>query len=409
MKFSDFNLTPLLLEGLDAMGFEKPTPIQEQVIPIIIHKRDLIACAQTGTGKTAAYLLPLLHYISQNKIPHTVALIIAPTRELAQQIDQAFQGFAYFTHASSIAVYGGSDGNAFEREKKALKEGTSVVIATPGRLMSHLNMGNARFDQLECLILDEADKMLDMGFYDDIMRIITYLPAKRQNLLFSATMPPKMRELAKKTLHDPAEVNIAMSKPAEGILQGAYLLNDSQKTPLLKTLLPSEKFGKHHEKPMSVLIFASTKAEVKSLEIELRKLKLPSKAIHSDLSQKEREEVLLSFRNHSTQILVATDILSRGIDIEDISLVINYDVPGDAEDYVHRVGRTARAESTGVALTLVNPRDQHRFAQIEALIERTIPKLSLPPEIGSAAAWNPKKQERRFSGKKNSGFAKRRK
>lgn len=409
LNFSDFKLAPLLLEGLDAMGFEKPTPIQDQVIPLVMNKRDLIACAQTGTGKTAAYLLPLLDHISQNKIPHTAALIIAPTRELAQQIDQAFQGFAYFTHASSVAVYGGNDGQSFDREKKALKEGTSVVIATPGRLIGHLNMGSARFDQLECLILDEADKMLDMGFYDDIMRIITYLPAKRQNLLFSATMPHKMRELARKILHNPAEVTIALSKPAEGILQGAYLVSNEQKTPLLKTLLIREKSGKTSQTPRSVLIFASTKSEVKSLELELRKLKLPSRAIHSDLTQQQREEVLLSFRNRSTQILVATDILSRGIDIENIGLVINYDVPGDAEDYVHRVGRTARAESTGVALTLVNHRDQHRFAQIEALIERTIPKLALPPELGAASAWNPKKDGRRFNRKKHSSPAKRRK
>lgn len=394
MTFSDFKLTPPLLEGLDAMGFSKPTPIQEQVIPIIIKKHDLIACAQTGTGKTAAYLLPLLDHISHNKIPHTVALIIAPTRELAQQIDQAFQGFAYFTHASSMAVYGGSSGEVFDREKKALKEGASVVIATPGRLLSHLNMGSHRFDQLEVLILDEADKMLDMGFYDDIMKIITYLPAKRQNLLFSATMPPKMRELAKKILHHPEEINIAMSKPAEGIMQGAYLLNDAQKTPLLKTLLVGKKFT-------SVLIFASTKSGVKALERELRQLHLPAKAIHSDLSQEERESVLLGFRNRSTQILVATDILSRGIDIENIGLVVNYDVPGDAEDYVHRVGRTARAESTGVALTFVNAHDQYKFAQIETLIEKTIPKLPLPPELGAGVAWNPKKQPGRFSGKKN--------
>jgi ATP-dependent RNA helicase RhlE len=409
LNFTDFHLSPLLMEGLDAMGFEKPTPIQEQVIPLVMNKRDLIACAQTGTGKTAAYLLPLLDHISLNKIPHTAALIIAPTRELAQQIDQAFQGFAYFTHASSVAVYGGSDGQVFEREQKALKEGTSVVIATPGRLLSHLNMGNARFDQLEYLILDEADKMLDMGFYDDIMRIITHLPVKRQNLLFSATMPQKMRVMARKILHEPAEITIAVSKPAEGILQAAYLVSNEQKTPLLKTLLTRQKSDKHSESAQSVLIFASTKSEVKSLERELRQLRLPAKAIHSDLSQQEREAVLLGFRNHSTQILVATDILSRGIDIENIGLVINYDVPGDAEDYVHRVGRTARADTTGVALTLVNHRDQHRLAQIEALIERTIPKLALPPELGVASTWNPKKQDGRFNGKRHAGFAKRRK
>jgi superfamily II DNA/RNA helicase len=382
------------MEGLDAMGFLKPTPIQEQVIPLILKGGDVIATAQTGTGKTAAYLLPMLHNISHNKIPHTSVLIISPTRELAMQIDQAFQGFAYFTHASSMAIYGGSDGQVFDREKKALQEGTSVVIATPGRLFSHLNMGSGRFDQLDCLILDEADKMLDMGFYDDIIRIISFLPAKRQNLLFSATMPPKMRELARKIMNQPAEVNIAMSKPAAGILQGAYLVYDSQKIPLLKNLLEGKKLT-------SVLIFASTKSGVKVLEKELRQINLPAKAIHSDLSQEEREKVLLSFRNRSTQILVATDILSRGIDIDSIGLVVNYDVPGDAEDYVHRVGRTARAESTGVALTFINENDQQRFAQIETLIERTIPKIALPAEVGAGPEWNPRTHFRRPGGKKS--------
>jgi ATP-dependent RNA helicase RhlE len=401
LTFTDFKLTAPLLEGLDAMGFIKPTPIQEQVIPLILSGKDVIATAQTGTGKTAAYLLPVLHNISHNSIPHTSTLIVAPTRELAQQIDQAFQGFAYFTHASSIAVYGGSDGSVFEREKKALTEGASVVIATPGRLLSHLNMSNQRFNQLDCLILDEADKMLDMGFYEDIIRIISYIPIQRQNLLFSATMPPRMRDLARRIMKDPAEVNIAMSKPAAGILQGAYLTYDEQKTPLLKNLLDPEKNAK---KLSSVLIFASTKTGVKSLERELRHLHLPVKAIHSDLSQEERENVLLSFRNRSTQILVATDILSRGIDIENIGLVINYDVPHDAEDYVHRVGRTARAESTGVALTLVNERDQPRFAQIEALIEQTIPKIALPAELGESPAWEP--QRKRPNGFKKKTFHK---
>jgi superfamily II DNA/RNA helicase len=404
LQFSDFNLTPPLLEGLDAMGFIKPTPIQEQVIPLILGYRDLIACAQTGTGKTAAYLLPVLHHISENKIPHTSTLIIAPTRELAQQIDQAFQGFAYFTHASSIAVYGGSDGQAFDQEKQALKKGVSVVIATPGRLISHLNMGNHRFDQLDTLILDEADKMLDMGFHDDIMRIIHHVPKKRQTLLFSATMPSKMRELAKKILNEPAEVTIALSKPAEGILQGAYVVHDAQKTPLLLSLLTPEKFGPDGKKLQSVLVFASTKSEVKSLERELRRLELPVKAIHSDLTQQERESVLLGFRNRDTKILVATDILSRGIDIENIGLVVNYDVPGDAEDYVHRIGRTARAESTGVALTFINHRDQQKFARIEALIERTVPKLPVPEELKAIKPVH--KPEKRNSGR-NRPFRKR--
>lgn len=399
-----------MLEGLDAMGFRKPTPIQEKVIPLILSGKDVIATAQTGTGKTAAYLLPVLHNISHNAIPHTSVLIISPTRELALQIDQSFQGLAYFTHASSIAVYGGSDGDVFEREKKAMRGGASAVIATPGRLLSHLNMGNAKFDQLDCLILDEADKMLDMGFYDDIIRIIGYVPPKRQNLLFSATMPPRMRELARRIMNDPSEINIAMSKPAEGILQGAYLVHDHQKTPLLKKLLDPNKNGTGEKKPSSVLIFSSTKSGVKALEKELRQMHLPAKAIHSDLTQEERENVLLSFRTKTTQILVATDILSRGIDIDSIGLVVNYDVPGDAEDYVHRVGRTARAESTGVALTFINERDQRKFAQIETLIERTIPKIALPPELGESPEWNLSKHHARtFGGGRKNGAARNKK
>jgi len=400
MTFHDFDLCEPLLDGLDSMGFDTPTPIQEQVIPLILSSKDLIAGAQTGTGKTAAYLLPLLDRISRNKIPHTSALIVAPTRELANQIDQALQGFAYFTHASSIAVYGGSDGIVFEQERRSLTEGASVIIATPGRLLSHLNMGYVKFNQLDCLVLDEADKMLDMGFYDDIMRIISFLPKKRQNLFFSATMPPRMRELAKRIMHEPAEVNIALSKPAEGILQGAYLVHDNQKTPLLIQLLTGKEIA-------SVLVFASTKSGVKSLERELQQARLAAKAISSDLSQQDRESVLLSFRNQRTRILVATDILSRGIDIDNIGLVVNYDVPGDAEDYVHRIGRTARAATTGVALTFVNEKDQYRLSQIETLIEREVPKIPLPPELGTGPAWNPTKKHRSDPRKKNFRKAKR--
>jgi ATP-dependent RNA helicase RhlE len=385
LNFHDFNFCDPLDEGLYYMGFDTPTPIQQQVIPAIMEGRDLIAGAQTGTGKTAAYLLPLLDRISRNAIPHTSALIIAPTRELALQIDQALQGFAYFTHASSIAVYGGNDGASFEREKKSLTEGASVIIATPGRLLSHLNMGYVKFNQLDCLVLDEADKMLDMGFYDDIMRIINHLPKKRQNLFFSATMPPPMRELARKIMQNPFEVSLALSKPAAGILQGAYLIRDGQKVPLIIKLLKGKELS-------SVLIFVSTKSGVKDLERELRKVKLSARAISSDLSQQEREDVLLSFRNRNTQILIATDILSRGIDIDNIGLVISYDVPGDAEDYIHRIGRTARAESTGVALTLVNEKDQYRLAQIESLIEKEVPRIPLPSEMGESPPWNPKKQ-----------------
>ena len=376
------------------MGFDAPTPIQQQVIPHILEGKDVIACAQTGTGKTAAYLLPVLNKISENNIPHTSALIISPTRELAIQIDQAFQGFAYFTHASSIAVYGGNDGFTFEREKKALINGASVIIATPGRLLSHLNMGYVKFKQLDVLILDEADKMLDMGFYDDILRIINFLPKKKQCLLFSATMAPKMRELARKILHHPVEINIAISKPAAGIIQKAYLVYDTQKQELLRRIL-------HDNRANTVLIFASTKSAVKDLERDLIRMKLQARAIHSDLTQEERERVLLSFRNRSTKILVATDILSRGIDIENIGLVLNYDVPADAEDYVHRVGRTARAETTGEAITFINPKDMKRFAQIEELIERKLDKLPLPEGMGSAPVWNAEAVHQPSHGKKN--------
>ncbi|MFM8432898.1 MAG: DEAD/DEAH box helicase [Bacteroidota bacterium] len=380
--FAELNLEETLLDGLYSMGFENPTPIQEQVIPFILEGRDVIACAQTGTGKTAAYLLPVLNKISRDNIEHTSALIVSPTRELALQIDNAFQGFSYFTPASSIAVYGGGDGQTFEREKRALTEGASVVIATPGRLISHLNLGYVRFDRLDFLVLDEADKMLDMGFYDDILKIIGFLPASRQNLLFSATMPPKIRDLARKIMKDPAEVNIAISKPAEGVTQTAYVLHESQKSPLLRKIL------KERNDP-SILVFASTKQTVKDLDKELKKAGLPVRAIHSDLTQDERENVLLSFRSRQTRILVATDILSRGIDIDNIGLVLNYDVPGDAEDYVHRVGRTARAESTGEAITFIGDKDQRRFGQIEKLIERVIPKTDIPEELGKGPVYNP--------------------
>jgi ATP-dependent RNA helicase RhlE len=401
LTFHDFNLCAPLLDGLDSMGFEAATPIQAQVVPLVLEGKDVIATAQTGTGKTAAYLLPILDRISRNSIPHTAALIIAPTRELAQQIDQALQGFAYFTHASSIAVYGGSSGVLFEQEKRSLTDGASVIIATPGRLLSHLNLGYVKFDQLDFLVLDEADKMLDMGFYDDIMRIVSYLPKKRQNLCFSATMAPRMRELAKRITHNASEINIAMSKPAAGVTQEAFLVYDNQKAPLLVKLLKEKKFP-------SVIIFVSTKSGVKDLERELTRAKLSARAISSDLSQEEREQALLSFRNGTTKNLVATDILSRGIDVDNISLVVNYDVPHDAEDYVHRVGRTARAESTGLAITLVNEKDQHRFANIEKLIEQQVLKIALPPELGKGPPWEPNKKHHHAHPKKNFQRKKRR-
>lgn len=384
MKFKELNFDSSLQEGLDAMGFETPTPIQEQAIPIILSGRDLIACAQTGTGKTAAFLLPILNKLSNRPENDCNTLIVVPTRELALQIDQALQGFSYFTSVSSIAIYGGNDGSVFEVEKRALTEGANVIIATPGRLMAHLNMGYVKFNKLQHLILDEADRMLDMGFVEDIVKITSYLPKDRQTLMFSATMPPKIRSLAAKLLVNPETINIAVSKPAAGVVQGAYLVYDKQKNPLICNLLK----GKDDELS-SVIIFCSTKQKVKELERDLQKSKLKAKAIHSDLEQNEREEVLRNFRSKQLQILVATDILSRGIDIEDIGLVINYDVPGDAEDYIHRIGRTARAASTGVALTFINELDQQKFQQIENLIAAEVPKRLLPEEIGTGPEYRP--------------------
>lgn len=382
MKFSDFNFETNLQDGLDSMGFETPTAIQEQAIPIILSGKDIIGCAQTGTGKTAAFLLPILHKLSVNPTETTNTLIIVPTRELALQIDQALEGFSYFTSVSSIAIYGGSDGSVFEREKRALTEGANVIIATPGRLMSHLNMGYAKFNHLQHLILDEADRMLDMGFVDDIMKIIGHLPKERQTLMFSATMAPKIRTLANKLLKNPEEISISISKPAAGVEQGAYLVYDNQKNKLITQIMRGKEWN-------SVIIFVSTKIKVKDLERDLIRAGFKAKAIHSDLEQTEREEVLRNFRSKQLQILVATDILSRGIDIQDIEMVVNYDVPGEAADYIHRIGRTARAASKGVALTFINEFDQQKFAQIEALIGTEVNKLPLPEDLGKGPDYIP--------------------
>lgn len=372
MKFSEFNFLPQIHQAIEAIGFEIPTPVQQQCIPLILKGSDLIACAQTGTGKTAAYVLPLLNMISQASTEDNSveALIIAPTRELAMQIDQQFEGFAYFTDISSIAVYGGGSGIDFEVEKKALKTGAKIIVATPGRLISHLNLGYANFSKLRFLILDEADQMLNMGFLPDIMKIISHLPEARQTLMFSATMPSDIRNLARKVLKKPAEINLAVSKPAANITQRAYLLGDYQKKELLKQLLDDPEL-------ISILIFSSTKSNVKELEKELQRMKLNVKAIHSDLNQDERKEVLRRFRNREIRVLVATDIVSRGIDIENISMVLNYNVPNDAEDYVHRVGRTARAEKTGIAITFINPSEMRSFRNIETLIGSEIEKIKL--------------------------------
>lgn len=370
MNFND-HFEPELIEGLSSMGFEKPTPIQERAIPVILENRDVIACAQTGTGKTAAFLLPVINKIIKEHTETVDTLIIVPTRELAIQIDEALQGFSYFTPISSIAIFGGTNGISYEQEKKALTQGANIIVATPGRLIAHLNQGYVKFKTVKHLILDEADRMLDMGFSDDLQRIISFLPKDRQTLLFSATMPPKIRALAAKILRQPVEINIAVSKPAAGVLQAAYLVPNDKKIALIKHLLTGKKLK-------SILIFSSTKSRVKELERELLKLKMNAAAIHSDLLQDQRNEVLRNFKSRKIQILVATDILSRGIDIDSIELVINFDVPGDAEDYIHRVGRTARAESTGVALTLISPSDRRKFGNIEQLIGSEVKKLPMP-------------------------------
>lgn len=384
MKFTDFEFDSRLVEGIEASGYEDATPVQEQVIPLVLEGKDVIASAQTGTGKTAAFLLPLINNIISAPIDHNsiTALIIVPTRELAVQIAQHMEGLSYFTSVSSIAVYGGGDGNAFVQEKKALSAGADVVVCTPGKMLSHINMGYVKLQGLKYLVLDEADRMLDMGFYDDIMRIINALPAKRQNLLFSATMPHKIRDLARKILHQPAEINISLSKPNEKIVQLAYMVYDTQKIPLVKHILLSKNFD-------SVLVFCSSKISVKQLTRDLKRTSLAVEEIHSDLEQEKREEVLMHFKSGRLKVLVATDILSRGIDIDNIGLVINYDVPHDGEDYVHRIGRTARAAAEGSAITFVSVKEQRKFAAIEKLLGKPVPKGEVPEQFGEVPAYTP--------------------
>jgi ATP-dependent RNA helicase RhlE len=381
LTFSDFNFDSRLVEGLDSMGYEKPTPVQEMTIPVILENHDLIACAQTGTGKTAAYILPLLNKIVQGHTRHLNTLVIAPTRELALQIDQQVEGFAYFLGVSSLPVYGGSDGATWDQQRKAMESGADIIIATPGRLMALLAAGKIDLSHLKHLVLDEADRMLDMGFYDDIVRIIKQLPVNRQTLMFSATMPPKIRTLANTILRHPKEISIAISKPASGILQQAYLVHDYQKMPLLKRLLLNNDYK-------SAIIFSNSKENVKKLGSELIRAGLPAKAFHSDLEQSEREQIMNQFKSKKLQMLIGTDILSRGIDVEGIELIVNYDTPHDAEDYVHRIGRTARAEKTGTAITFVNEKDHWKFQKVEKLIGNEIVKLPLPPELGEAPTFH---------------------
>ena len=396
MKFSELNLNDQVLDALDAMRFEECTPIQEKSIPLLLEGRDLIAVAQTGTGKTAAYLLPVLNKLSEGGYPSDAinCIVMAPTRELAQQIDQQMEGFSYFMPVSSVAVYGGNDGILFEQQKKGLTLGADVVIATPGRLIAHLSLGYVDLSRVSFFILDEADRMLDMGFYDDIMQIVSYLPRERQTIMFSATMPAKIQQLAQNILHDPAEVKLAVSKPADKIVQAAYICHEGQKLGIIQSLFAEQV-------PERVIIFASSKLKVKEVAKALKRMNLNVGEMHSDLEQAEREDVMYRFKSGQVNILVATDIVARGIDIDDTRLVINYDVPHDNEDYVHRIGRTARANNDGVALTFVNEQEQGKFRSIERFLEKDIYKIPLPKELGSAPEYKP--TERRKGGHKSGG------
>jgi len=382
LNFEDFKLDDSLMEGLYSMGYKQATPIQQQAIPVILQKKDIIGCAQTGTGKTAAYLLPIIHQILNSKQRHLNALIIAPTRELVLQIDQQIDGMGYFCGVGSIAIYGGNDGITWEKQRHALEEGTDIICATPGRLIALLQSGKIDFSNLQHLVLDEADRMLDMGFIDDLKTIINYLPKNRQTIMFSATMPPKIRKLASEISSDPVQINIAISKPAERIVQQAYVVFDNQKDDLLKEILRNQDYT-------SIIIFSSTKDNVKLLEKKLRQADGSVKAFHSDLEQAEREEIMREFKSKKIRILIGTDILSRGIDVEDISLVINYDAPPDPEDYIHRIGRTARASKPGVAITFVNQRDQMKFFQIESLMGVDVTKMPLPESLGKGPEYDP--------------------
>ena len=381
MKFTELNLDSQLLEAISYMGFETATPIQEQAIPVILENKDIIACAQTGTGKTAAFVLPILNKLVGKTDSHIDTLIIVPTRELAIQIEQQVQGLSYFVSVGSKAVYGGGGGKDWDLQKTALKEGTDIIVATPGKLLSHLKLGYVNFKHVKHFILDEADRMLDMGFIDDLKKIISYLPEAHQTIMFSATMPNSIDQLARKILKEPVKIALSISKPAAGVSQKAYLAFDEQKTKVLNHILSERKDFD------SIIIFTSSKLKVSEIVKSLNRAGFPSKGISSNLDQDSREEVLRGFRSKRIRILVATDVMSRGIDIKEINMVINYDVPHDAEDYVHRVGRTARANTTGEAFTLVNPKDMHKLKKIEALIGSSIPKLQPPEDLGSGPEW----------------------
>ncbi len=400
MTFEETSLNDNILDALYDMHFEEMTPVQEKCIPHILDGHDVLGVAQTGTGKTAAYLLPILSMLDDGNYPEDAinCVVMAPTRELAQQIDQAMEGFSYYMPSvSSIAVYGGNDGNRFDQELKGLRQGAPVVIATPGRLLSHLKVGNLNLARTSFFVLDEADRMLDMGFIDDIMQITKLLPQDCQKVMFSATMPSKVRELAVSLLRKPIEVKLKVSRPADKIRQQAFLSYDPQKLKIIEHLFKSGDLQR-------VIIFCGKKDRVKDIDRQLRRMKINCAPMHSDLSQQERDDVMYRFKAGQVDVLVATDIVARGIDIDDIRIVINFDVPHDAEDYVHRIGRTARADRDGQAITLVNERDMTRFRQIEHFLGKEVEKLPLPeglgegPQYGKAAADGEKKTESRHRG-----------
>lgn len=387
MRFDELKLEESVLDGLDAMNFLETTPVQELTIPVILEGKDIIACAQTGTGKTAAYVLPVINELSKGNHPENVvnAIIMAPTRELAQQIDQQIEGFTYFIPVSAVAIYGGTDGIAWEQQRRGLEMGADIVIATPGRLLSHIKMGTVDLSQVSFFILDEADRMLDMGFYEDIMQVQKLLPPTCQTIMFSATMPPKIRTLAKTILKNPEEIKIAISRPPESILQTAYICYDAQKLRILQDLFSQSR-------PQRVIIFSSSKMKVKELAITLSRMKFNVAAMHSDLEQSQREEVMKEFKNGHIDILVATDVVARGIDINDIKLVVNYDIPHDPEDYVHRIGRTARGTNgEGLAITFVSIEEQAQFKRIEDFLEKTVYKIPIDPQLGETPLYEPEK------------------
>lgn len=387
MRFDELDLEEAVLDGLDAMNFQETTPVQELTIPVILEGKDIIACAQTGTGKTAAYVLPLINELSKGNHPDNAinAIIMAPTRELAQQIDQQIEGFTYFVPVSAVAVYGGTDGIAWEQQKRGMEMGADIVIATPGRLLSHIKLGSVDLSKVSFFVLDEADRMLDMGFYDDIMQVYKQLPDYCQTIMFSATMPPKIRTLAKTILKDPEEVKIAISRPPESIMQTAYICYDPQKIKILEDLFQQSR-------PQRVIIFSSSKMKVKELASTLKRMKFNVAAMHSDLEQTQREEVMKEFKNGRIDILVATDVVSRGIDINDIKLVVNFDIPHDPEDYVHRIGRTARGTGgEGLAITFISLEEQAQFKRIETFLEKEVYKIPIDPKFGEAPLYEPEK------------------